>query len=122
DDTKPNASSARKTSCDMMDLPWPSPERGRLHAFRTARHGSHAGAADLDQPQRLHDGDELVDLRALAGQFEDEVFRGGVGNLGVERLGEPQRLDARTAAAANLDERHFALQRALMPPLARRHG
>src|SRR5690606_10240718 len=33
-----------------------------LHAVGPPVHGGHASAADLDQAQRLHDGNELLDL------------------------------------------------------------
>src|SRR4051812_2986039 len=61
-----------------------------LHALRAAVHGGHAGAADLDQAERLHDGDELVELGSLAGDFEDEMFGVGVDDAGAESVRQAQ--------------------------------
>ena len=58
----------------------PMSSRGeeKLHALMAAVHGGDAGTANFHQTQRTHDGDELVDLGALAGNLEDEVLGGRV--------------------------------------------
>ena len=77
--------------------------------FGPAHHADDAGAADFDQPQFAHQGDEAVDLVGRAGDFEDEAFGGGVDEPGAEDIGEAQRLDPLFARAGDLDQRQFAL-------------
>src|SRR5690606_28436707 len=88
-----------------------------IHALRSAVQRGNTGTAYLDQAERLHDRDELVDLRALAGNLEDEVFGRGISDLRLERLGETQRLDASFAASSHLHQRQLALQRMVLPHL-----
>src|SRR5690606_14316799 len=87
------------------------------HSLRPAVHGRHAGAADLDQAERLHDGDELFDLRHATGDLENEMLGVGVDDLGAESVGEPQRFHPVVACAAHLDQCKLPLQRALLPSL-----
>ncbi len=79
------------------------------HPLRPARDRGDAGARDLDQAERQHQLDELVDLVALAGDLEHEAFGGGVDHAGAEGVGQPQRLDPLLAFALDLDHRQFAL-------------
>ncbi len=103
-----------------------------LHRLRAAAQRGDAGAADLDQAKRLHDGDELLDLRGAAGQLEDEVPGRRVDDLGLEGVGEPQRLDplwpvpATLTSASSRSSGFSSLRPARAPsgrsPCARRPG
>ncbi len=74
-----------------------------------ARDREHAGARKLDQTQRPHQVDELVDLAGRAGHLEDEALVGGVDHLGAEDVGYAQGFDPLGARAAHLDQGQFAL-------------
>ena len=81
-----------------------------LHRLGAARDGGDAGAGDLDQAERLHQGDELVDLDRRAGDLEARNARSMVSiTCGAEGVGEAQRLDALLAGAGDLDQRQLAL-------------
>src|ERR1035437_1985651 len=82
------------------------------HPLRPARDGGDTGARDLDQAERQHQLDELVDLVALAGDLEYEAFGGGVDHPGAEGVRQPQRLDPVLALALDLDHGELALDRA----------
>ena len=62
-----------------------------------ARDGGDAGARDLDQAERPHQRDELLDLSVLPVNSKTKLG-GGVDDLGAEGVGEAQRLDAVLAA------------------------
>ena len=50
-------------------------------------------------------------LAVRAGDLEDEMLGGGVDHLGLEGVGEAERLDALLARARDLDQRQLALER-----------
>src|SRR5262249_16369486 len=64
-----------------------------LHRLGAAADGDDAAARHLDEAERQHQLDELVDLVGTAGDLEHEALDGGVDHAGTERLGEPHRLD-----------------------------
>src|ERR1700730_6527977 len=73
-----------------------------LHGLRAAPDGDDAGARDLDQAERQHQGDEALDLLGRAGDLEHEAFDRGVDHPGPEGVGETQGLDPVLALAADL--------------------
>ena len=71
-----------------------------------------AGARDLDEAERAHQFDELVDLLARAGELEDEALVRGVDHVGAEDFRDAQALDALLARAGDLHQRQLALDAA----------
>src|SRR6202035_1502055 len=63
-----------------------------LHGLRPARDGNDAGARDLDQAERQHQGNEALDLVGRAGDLEHETLGRGVDHAGPEGVGEAERL------------------------------
>src|SRR5262245_4973055 len=85
--------------------------KAKSHPLGAAGDGGKAGARDLDQSKRLHQNNELLDLRGLAGDLEDEMLGRGVDDGGAESFGEAKRLDPLLALAGDLDQRKLALDR-----------
>ena len=67
-----------------------------------AHHSYDPRAADLDEAEFAHQGDEAVHLVGRAGQLEHETLGGGVDDIGAEQFRNAQRFDAR------VDARNFA--------------
>src|SRR5690606_4378777 len=97
-------------------------QRLALHTLRTAVHRCNTGAAHLDQPQRLHDRYELIDLRCLAGDLEDELLGGCVRDLGLEGVGEAKSLDPRLTFSCDFDQGQFPLQRVILTDVPGAHS
>src|SRR5262245_2970338 len=82
-----------------------------LHSFRTAHDGRDAGARDLDEAEWQHQGDELLDLVAGAGDLEYEAFGRGIDHSGAKCVGEPQGFNTVLPLPFHLDHRELALDR-----------
>src|SRR5690606_30569241 len=76
---------------------------------RAAGDRDHAGAADLDQAERLHQVDESVDLGRRAGDLEYEALLGAVDQTRVHEVGDAQGLHPLLAVARDLDQGELAL-------------
>src|SRR5690606_17242695 len=92
------------------------PDRS-LPAFGPPVHGSNAGAAHLNEAERLHDGDELLDLGNATGDLEDEMLGIRVDDAGAECICKAQSLDTGIPVSLDLDQRELALQRIVLIPL-----
>src|SRR5690606_30354777 len=69
----------------------------------------HAGADELDDPERLHLADERLELALVAGDLEDERLPGDVDDPGPEVLGDLPNLDPVVGRAyCDLDEHQLA--------------
>src|SRR5436190_3094236 len=88
---------------------WITSCRVESHPLRPAGDGDDAGARHLDQAERQHQSDELVDLVGFAGELEHEALGCGIDHPRPERIGETQRLDSALAGAAYFDHRELAL-------------
>src|SRR5262249_19349668 len=86
-------------------------ETHHLHPLRPAHDGGDAGTRDFDEAKRQHQADELLDLFARSGYFEDETFRRRIDHAGPEGIRQAQRLDAVLALALDLDHCEFAFDR-----------
>src|ERR1700737_1932030 len=86
-------------------------EKDDLKARRAARDRNRTGAGYLNEPERLHQRDESVELFARSRHLEDEAFGRRIDDAGAEDVGETERLDARLAFARDLDQRHLALDK-----------
>src|SRR6266481_617491 len=86
-------------------------EKDDLKARRAARDRNRTGAGYLNEPERLHQRDESVELFARSRHLEDEAFGRRIDDAGTEDVGEAERLDARLAFARDLDQRHLALDK-----------
>ena len=85
--------------------------RPASHLLRTARDRGDARARDLDETDRPHQLDELVDLVRTAGQLEDEALCRRIDDAGAESFGKTQRLDTVVA---------FATANSYLPPTSTR--
>ena len=76
-----------------------------------AADGGDAGAADLDQAERRHDGDELLDLDGAPGHLEDEMI--DVASMTSARKASASRSASTrfSPCAGDLDQRQLALER-----------
>src|ERR1700737_905010 len=86
-------------------------EKDDLKARRAARDRNRTGAGYLNEPERLHQRDESVELFTRSRHLEDEALGRRIDDAGAEDVGETERLDARLAFARDLDQRHFALDK-----------
>src|SRR6267143_6691152 len=86
-------------------------EKDDLKARRAARDRNGTGARHLNQPQRLHQRNESVELFARSRHLEDKAFGRRIDDASPEDVSETERLDARLAFARDLDQRHFALDK-----------
>ncbi len=59
-----------------------------LHSLGAAADAGDAGAGHLDEAERDHQRDELLDLVGLAGDLEDEAVGAGIDDPGAEGFGE----------------------------------
>src|SRR5215813_5492227 len=80
-----------------------------LHPRRPAHDGRDAGARDLNETERQHQADELLDLVAGTGDFEYKAFGRGVDHPRPEGIREPQGLDPVLAFALDLDHGELPL-------------
>ncbi len=58
-----------------------------LHPLGAAGNSCDADSRHLDEAERHHEGNELLDLVALAGDLEDEVDLIGIVGAGAELIG-----------------------------------
>src|SRR5215475_13880334 len=72
------------------------------HPFGSAPDRGNPGAGHLDQTERAHQIDELIDLATIACDLEHKTFGGSVDYPGAERVRQPQRLDPMLAVAVDL--------------------
>src|SRR5665648_1011937 len=82
---------------------------GGLHPLRPAGDGGQPSTTDLDQAERLHQRDEFLDARLLAGDLKHKMLGGRVDDLGMKRLGQTKRLDPLLALAGHLEQCELAL-------------
>src|SRR6476659_3664664 len=83
----------------------------RLHPLGTTHDGGNAGARDFNEAERQHQADELLDLFARAGDFENKALRRRVDHASAEGIRKPQGLDAVLALALDLDHCELAFDR-----------
>src|SRR3569833_3208218 len=96
--TAANATKANSSCCDDM-------AQAVSHPLRPASDRGNTGSGHLDQTERTHQLDELIDFAAVAGDLENEALGGGIDHPGTEGIGEPPRLDTMIAGAVHLDHR-----------------
>src|SRR5579872_4324675 len=76
-----------------------------------ARDRDDPGARDIDEPQRLHELDEGIELLGRSRHLEDEALDRAIDDPRAKDIGQAQTLDAPIARARHLDKDELALDR-----------